>query len=87
MENVGIFLWSFGIYYGNLVYFISLFSGNLEILDSFGILSEEKSGNPGRVQNRPLWCTTIYIYSNAIVIKASLFSFFWLLLSKNFNKK
>jgi hypothetical protein len=48
--------WQFGIFPGNLVYFLAIwyifwqfgiFSGNLVYFWQFGILYQEKSGNPG----------------------------------------
>jgi hypothetical protein len=36
-------LWPFGIYYGHLVYFVSIWY----IFSSFGIMHQEKCGNPG----------------------------------------
>jgi hypothetical protein len=51
MENIGIFLtiWStlraLEIFYGHLVYFVVIWY----IFPRFGILDQEKSGNPGRV--------------------------------------
>jgi hypothetical protein len=44
IENIGIlkFLWPFGIFYNNLVYFVIVWY----ILIRFGMLYHEKSGNP-----------------------------------------
>jgi hypothetical protein len=43
-ENVDIgILWPFGIFYGHLVHFVFLWY----IFSGFGIVYQEKSGNPG----------------------------------------
>jgi hypothetical protein len=47
-ENADIFLWSFGIFYGQLGYFVTIWYifVNLVRFSGFGIMYQEKSGNP-----------------------------------------
>jgi hypothetical protein len=45
MEDVGSILSPFGLFYGQLVYF-----SHLVYFSRFGILYQEKSGNPGPVR-------------------------------------
>jgi hypothetical protein len=56
-------LWPFGIFYGHLEYFMAIWNilwpfGNfvviLDIFPRFGILCQEKSGNPGLINSRRL---------------------------------
>jgi hypothetical protein len=61
-------LWSYGIFSGLMKYFMDIwhilwtfgiFSGPLVFFSSFGILYQEKSGNPGRWSvSRDKFCTT-----------------------------
>jgi hypothetical protein len=48
MEDVGIFVWPFCLYYGQMVYFsaIGYILWSFVYFSSFGMLYGEKSGNP-----------------------------------------
>jgi hypothetical protein len=48
--NVAPILWPFGLFYGHSVdvMAISIFYGHLVYLSRFGMLYQDKSGNPGR---------------------------------------
>jgi hypothetical protein len=50
MEDVGYIFWPFGIFYGNLVFFVAIWHIlwlSATFFSRFGKLCQEKSGNPG----------------------------------------
>jgi hypothetical protein len=53
LEDVGIFFWTLGPFYGLLLYFwpFGIVRGNLVYFSRFGILYQAKSGNPTLEKN------------------------------------
>jgi hypothetical protein len=72
IRKCGYVFWSFGTFHCHLVYFMAnwLLSDNLVYISRFGILCQEKSGNPGsESSNHSFENLFVYLYLWSLLLK------------------